>query len=343
MNTKSKNILYLGPYKQADYFGQAALKNLKSIMDIKNANIIARHVSVNASPTTNISSIIDETSITEINTNIIEKLDIIIQNVPMEFLSTNFYTKNVCIPFINPYQTYSHSKFDNFDTVLLDNFYLKNNFITTDQKKIQIFDIEQPIFIDGCDKKQMQIQKANHCYRFGFIGNYAADYHIIQKLIQAFMIAFRSNNDVSLCMMISIDETDKGRLDEVTNNIKKSLKVIDYDKIIFVYTLCNHIDSIVFINNLNCYLSINSGTQYSLYENYCKTANINYIGHNHLQYNCMPQIQINNIDDLGTTQKSATTESIILKLKEQINNNTTSAHKNKQKHKTLGDIICTLV
>lgn len=341
--TSYKNILYLGPYKQTDYSGQAALKNLKSVMSMKNTNIIARHVPINNSQMVDISSIVDESRINRIDTSIVASLDLIIQNVPLSFLSTNFYTKNICIPFVNTYQTYSDNQFDNFDHVLLDNFYSKNNFTASDQKKIQTFDIGQPIIVDNCDQKQMNIEKANHCYRFGFIGNYNTDYHIIQKLIQAFMIAFRSTNDVCLCMMINIDESDKSRLEEITNDIKKSLKIVDYNKIIFIYTLCNHVDSIVFLNNLNCYISINASTPYSLYENYCKIKNINYISYNNLQYNSMPQIEINSIDDVGIVHKSITTESLILKLKEQIHQNSVTTHKSKQKHKTLEDILCTLV
>lgn len=333
-----KNILYLGPYKQPNYIGQAALRNLHELSQVENLNIIAKHIPVDSNDLFDTDSILPQlvSSLDEIT-----NLDGIIQNLPLDFLAINHYVPNIIIPFINPYIQYTNTDIlSHYTAVLVDDIKLKEQ-IQNKSTNVEVYEQQSPLILNQCHKERYNIGSYDHLYKFGFMGLYAKESSIIQKLIQAFLTTFRTNDDVSLCILVTATDKEKSELEAFYADIKQSLKITNYDKIIFMFNNCNHMDSIRFINNLNCYLSLNSYTKYVMYEKYCKQYNIAYITHKDVSHIQMPIIPILTIDDIQLKQNSLTTDSISKTLLQSINN--TSVHRSKNTNKSLSDLVCKII
>ena len=339
MNNNKKNILYLGPYKQVNYIGQCSLRNLYEIIQSESLNVISKHISVDNSDLLDTSHVIPKHH--ESIDNVLG-IDMIIQNLPVSFMSSNFYTKNVAIPFVDPYIDYSNSNiFANFDMVLIDDQYsrdkIKNKYTT-----IEIYDQQPPIILNNCNTEKYSLGSYSHLYKFGFIANYQKEVTFLQKLIQSFLTTFRANNKVSLYLLVTATEKEKTELESLYKNIKKSLGMIDYDKIIFMYNNGDHMDSIRLLNSLDCYISLNSYTKYSMYEKYCTQINCAYITHRDINCLNMPIMPTITATDLKSKYCSPTSDSISQALVQSINKPIYRS-KNKHTNQTLSNIICKII
>ena len=337
MNNK-KNILYLGPYKQVNYLGQCSLRNLYEILQLESVNVISKHIPVDNSDVLDTSHIIPKhhESIEDVL-----GIDMIIQNLPTSFISSNFYAKNVAIPFVDPYIDYSNSNiFSNFDMVLIDDQYSMDK-IKNKHTKIEVYDQQSPIILNSCNTEKYSLGSYRHLYKFGFIANYHKEVTFLQKLIQSFLTTFRANNKVSLYLLVTATDQEKAELESLYEDIKKSLSMIGYDKIVFMYNNCDHMDSIRFLNSLDCYISLNSYTKYTMYEKYCTQINRAYITHKDISSLNMPIMPTKTITDLKSKYCSPTSDSVSQALTQSINKQI--YRKNKHINQTLSNIICKLI
>lgn len=338
MSKAIKNILYLGPYQQTNYLGQSALRNLYELQQIESVNIIHKNVSVDNSDIFDTSSIVPKSNI---DIGSLSNIDLIIQNLPIEFLSVNFYTTNVVIPFINPYINYSNSDiFNSFRSVLIDDIYLKDH-IASKNTTVEIYEQQPPLILNNCEKERYNLGTYDELYKFGFLGDYSEESSIIHKLIQTFLTTFRSDDNVCLCLLLTATDQEKSDLESFYTNIKKSLRITNYDKIIFMYNNCGHMDAIRFINNISCYISLNSYTKYCMYEKYCKQTNKSYITHKDMACVNMPIMPVKNNLDIELKQNSPTTESIARAFIEYMRGR--NVYRSKTVNKTLSDIICKII
>jgi hypothetical protein len=333
-----KNILYLGPYQQPNYVGQASLRNLHELSQVEHLNIIAKHIPVDSNDIFDISSILPTLAS---SLDDITHLDGIIQNLPLDFLAINHYVPNIVIPFISPYIQYTNTDIlSHYAAILVDDIKVKEQ-IQNKNTNVEVYEQNIPLILNQCHKERYNIGAYDHLYKFGFMGLYSKESGIIHKLIQAFLTTFRTNDEVSLCILVTATDKEKLELESFYSDMKQSLKITNYDKVIFMFNNCNHMDSIRFLNNLNCYLSLNAYTKYVMYEKYCKQHNIPYVTHKDVSHIQMPIIPILNIDDIQLKQNSLTTDSISKALLQSINN--TSVHRSKNTNKSLSDLVCKII
>lgn len=336
--SNKKNILYLGPYQQTNYLGQSALRNLYELQQIGSINIIHKHIPVDHSDTFDASSVVSKSTV---DLGSLSNIDIVIQNLPIDFLSTNFYTTNIAIPFVNPYINYNNSDiFDSFKAVLVDDIYIKER-INSKNTNVEIFEQQAPLILNNCDKERYNLGAYDGLYKFGFLGSYTQESSIVQKLIQTFLTTFRSDDSVCLCLLLTVTDQEKSELESFYENIKKSLQISNYDKIIFMYNSCGHMDAIRFINNISCYVSLNSYAKYCMYERYCKQVNKSYLAHKDISCVTMPIIPVKNSMDIELKHNSPTADSISSAFIENIRGR--NVHRSKTINKTLSDIICKII
>jgi hypothetical protein len=338
MNNNKKNILYLGPYKQVNYLGQCSLRNLYEILQLESVNVVSKHISVDNSDVLDTSHIIPKHHESIDN---VSGIDMIIQNLPTSFISSNFYAKNVVIPFVDPYIDYSNSNmFSHFDMVLIDDQYSRDK-IKNKHTKIEIYDQQPPIILNSCNTEKYSLGAYSNLYKFGFIANYQKEVTFLQKLIQSFLTTFRASNKVSLYLLVTATDQERAELESSYEDIKKSLSMIGYDKIVFMYNNCDHMDSIRFLNSLDCYISLNSYTKYSMYEKYCTQINRSYITHKDINSLNMPIMPTKTVTDLKSKYCSPTSDSVSQALTQSLNKQI--YRKNKNTNQTLSNLICKLI
>lgn len=320
-----KNILYIGPYKQNNYLGVSSLRNLYELIKNPKYNTIYRHITVDDDCTLfDVSTIVPDIEIPDS----INNLDAIVQNLPIDLLDSNRYTKNVYIPFFSSFTSHSYdSVFDENNFILIDNFYAKDDI---SHKNVKIYSTDTPIIINNAHQEKYNIGIYNNLYKFGFIGSYSTDYLVIQKLLQSFLLSFRSNDDVCFCLLLTANDNQKNELESYYRSLLKDMSVNNYDKIIFMYTDAFHIDSIRLINNISCYISMNYNTDYTLYNNYAKKIGISTICPKDLTYIKMPLSKISNSKHIDTIQKSFITQNMSALMKERISGKSQYSSKNKQ-------------
>ena len=178
------NLLYIGPYRQLDYIGQVSTAHIDSILKhIKPSDsLITRPVYIDT-------SLADKggRSITE--SGILDKIDILIQYLPIEFIAIKRDTKNIVIPIMDPkLNNISYDdewkKLNWCDKILVEEDKHKNMLkLCGIKSSIDIY--EEKLETDNLQKFNLDSIEIN--YKFGFIGQYQSNKLIIQKIINAFL------------------------------------------------------------------------------------------------------------------------------------------------------------
>jgi hypothetical protein len=230
--------------------------------------------------------------------------------------------------------------FSHFDMVLIDDQYSRDK-IKNKHTKIEIYDQQPPIILNSSNAEKYSLGAYSNLYKFGFIANYQKEVIFLQKLIQSFLTTFRANNKVSMYILVTATDQEKAELESLYEDIKKSLSITGYDKIIFMYNTCGHMESIRFLNSIDCYISLNSYAKYSMYEKYCAQIGHTYITHKDISYLNMPIIPTKLVTDLKNKYCSPTSDSISQALTQSLNKQI--YRKNKHTNQTLSNIICKLI
>lgn len=338
------NILYIGPYRQLDYIGQASRLYLRSILDQakkKNDNVKLHARSVCIEP--NLLSK-DYDGLYEKFDKSIDEYSMIVQHLPPEYLSIQKSCYNIAIPIvdarlIDASNNYYYSQLNEFDYVLIDNIrtkeFLKRSNIKT---KLDIFS-EHIIPDPRTLNQRYNLGEINNLFKFGFIGPYKSNEQIIQKLILSYTIAFRSDIKTHLVLFLRGTAQDKSDIEKFYNSSRKRLNIVnDENRISFIFNDLNETESSVAINTLDCYLSINDDIQYVLYENYAMSSKKLVLSNKDISIIKTPAIDIGDHYSSGDIIGSLTTEDIMQKMLLAANNN----HKRSKSpdYPKLGAFIC---
>lgn len=334
------NILYIGPYRQIDYIGQVSNAHIGSILrHIKPSDkLITRPVYIDTSLVKN-----DEKTINESIT--CEKIDIIIQYLPIDFIAIKTDVKNIAVPIIDP----------KLNNIAHDNEYKKLNLcnkILVDEEKhkhmlklcgiksaIDLY--EEKLETDNPQKFNLDLIEKN--YKFGFIGHYQNNKLIIQKIIQAFLLASRHQNNITLHLFLRGSDQHKQEIDNYIIKTKEQLMIPSYhNKIYPLFGIWNQQESLIALNSIDCFVSLNDDYRYLLYEKYFTTNKESeqykfLINRQNVQTIETPVLPITNIYEYKNTLTSVITQDLCSKL--------LSAQSSQQKNKktdysSLGNIIC---
>lgn len=219
----NKNILYIGPYRQKDGWGQAAKDYILSLKETNNkihcqpiymSNHIDQDISLD---------------IKKLENNSLEKYDIVIQNVlPMMMSKTHLY--NIGLLFVEN-QNFSSTSIHNLN--LMDEIWVSSKL-----EKQSLIDggVKAPIKVIGhAIKTQVTNQtiftdNIKDYYKFYFIGEYIQRKNV-KDLVTAFHLEFDITEKVSLVLKLS-GGTKNDNLQQLIQNdlneIKRRLRTKKY-------------------------------------------------------------------------------------------------------------------
>jgi hypothetical protein len=342
--------VFIGPYRQYDYLGQASRTYLQSIYSVytnKNLSLISRPLFIDPSIlVTNNDPLFDKTEDTPENLS----LDCIIQHAPVEYLAIQKYTKNIAIPIMQnkiskmPYNQ-NYQKLNLFDNILVENEQDKNLLIKSNVScPISVFDesLSDKDILPHVNKSYNLGERMNGVFVFGFIGAYKQNISIIQKIITAFLVSFRSSSDVSLIMSCRGTEQDKKELESYYDDLKKRLSIIEYSNILFIFSGLDIESSVASLNSFSCLLSINDDNSQYLYEKYIASKGISLITKHSVENIQVPPVFINESHDIDDILISISTADLGQKMKDIKNQQGPNKHQKIKKNnaKNLGETVC---
>jgi len=338
------NILYLGPYRQTDYIGQVSSLHIDSIARKlkKEDRLITRAVYLDY-------SLSDGTYTTKKYEKIdnINKIDTIVQYLPIDCMAINTDTFNVAIPILdakihnitnNPvYKTLNF-----YDKILVDDDKQKNIIrAVCSDKKIGIYDEK----ITDSKMQLLNLSPENdQVYKFGFIGQYNKNKQIIQKILTSFLLSVKNNDNIRLFLFLRALDNEKNELVSFIKDLQNQLGIPEYiDRIQNIFSMWNLEESIIALNSIDCLISINDDYKQTLYEKYfINRGNNNYlINRNNLISVETPVTNTPFSQSYSDTVSSVSTQDLIQKISSASVNN---IQKNKKtEHQTLGEHICKIL
>jgi glutaredoxin len=277
-------------------------------------------------------------------------LDCIIQHAPVEYLAIQKYTKNIAIPIMQnkiskmPYNQ-NYQKLNLFDNILVENEQDKNLLIKSNVScPISVFDesLSDKDILPHVNKSYNLGERMNGVFVFGFIGAYKQNISIIQKIITAFLVSFRSSSDVSLIMSCRGTEQDKKELESYYDDLKKRLSIIEYSNILFIFSGLDIESSVASLNSFSCLLSINDDNSQYLYEKYIASKGISLITKHSVENIQVPPVFINESHDIDDILISISTADLGQKMKDIKNQQGPNKHQKIKKNnaKNLGETVC---
>lgn len=332
------NILYIGPYKQTDYIGVMSLLHIHSIKQYlsQSDKLITRPIYLDTNFISNLS--IDAEHGTA------NHFDMIIQYLPVDFLAITTNTKNIAIPIFDPklcrlIDDSKYSVLNLCDKILIDEERYKNILRSYNiQKSIEIYEEHIP----ENHTQKFDLDPIQDSYKFGFIGKYQSNKQIIQKIILAFLLNYRTNNNTKLYFFLTGNEQDRRDAEDQVAKIKKDLSIPEYIRPIHcLFELWEHKNITIALDSLNCFISLNDDYRYVLYEKFFMSNAIDtkkfLINRQNISIIETPVINISHISEYNNTLSSIYTKDLIDKMK--------SAPQAQQKNKKnnfncLGHILC---
>ncbi len=260
MLIKNKNILYIGPYRQQDGWGQAAKDYILSLNETDN-NIHCQPVYMSNSIDENI-----DPKIKAIENNQLSQYDVVIQNVlPMMMTKTHLY--NVGLLFIEN-QNFCSESVQNLN--LMDEIWVSSNL---EKKSLTDGGVKTPIKVIG---HAINVQKSQNNiftdaikdhYKFYFIGEYIQRKNI-KDLVTAFHLEFDITEKVSLVLKLSGSGNNFHEfVEKDLQNIKAQLRTRKYfhNEILITNRLSN--DQMNGLHNsADCFVVVSYG------EAFCRPA-----------------------------------------------------------------------
>lgn len=344
-----KNIVFIGPYRQYDYIGMESslyLDAIGSYLSKVNYRTYARPLIIDDSITHQDPSLNHQLHQYEQLPQSTKECAAIIQHCPIEHLAIQKKWKNICIPILDPRlhkaSVFSYiQKLNYVDNIIVHNESQKN-FLLKSNIKTNITVCEdnliQNLNNDILSKKYDFGPLYNSLYNFGFIGSYAENVSVIQRIIISYIYAYRQDSKTRLILFLRGTQNDKMALEKLYASITRDLNVKNFNNnIIFLFNNLDISASIIALNSINCLLSLNDDYQYSLYETFLNTANKSVISKNNIDVVPVPPSLLNKYDmediigSISTnslSQKMSTIQSVV------------SNHKNKKTKHNIGETIC---
>jgi hypothetical protein len=342
--------VFIGPYRQYDYLGQVSRSYLESLHRTytnKNLSIISRPLFLDSSVLiTNDDPILGQIENAPENLS----LNCIIQHAPIEYLAIQKYTKNIAIPIMQnkfskmPYNQ-NYQKLNLFDNILVENEQDKSILMKSNIScPITLFDesLSDKAILPHLNKSYNLGEKMNGIFVFGFIGAYNQNISIIQKIITAFLISFRSHSNVALILSCRGTEQDKKEIESYYNDLKKKLSIVEYNNVIFIFSGLDIESAIASLNSFSCLLSINDDNSQYFYEKYIASKGISFITKHNVENIQIPPVLIDESYDIDDNLISISTADLSKKMKEIQNQQGQNKHQKIKKNsgKNLGETVC---
>lgn len=259
------NILYLGPYRQYDYNGIISRKYINTIVRSKHIKLTTRPIYIDASCT--YKDIPKD--IVELENNILNKYDMLVQHLPLNYLAINKKMRNVAIPIlnINTINTFNQYKLNEFDMVLVNNTYAKTSLdpLLNTPSKMFDFNIDTNMLREYMGKK-LDLGIFNHFQKFYFIGDHNTNIDIVEDIIKAFYTNYYSFNDTCLILFLRNISSD---IETYIKKIHDKFKIKDsIHSILIVPIGTNEQDIIMAHGSCNIFLDINDDNRESLHNKY---------------------------------------------------------------------------
>lgn len=245
------NILYVGPYRQNNFYGlysQAVIQCLGSKHHLNIRPIFYNSSQIQREDFPNI--------FLQLENNIIDNYDCLIQNVRLEdVLYTNTFNKNIVIPIID-----NEYDIDLISNKSVDEFFLDSecNNIPLPEKRVKKFELELDFSVDK--NKIFDVGPLIATEKLYFVGDYQENIDIILGTIRSFVyLNGFLDSDISLALFVfNINSQEVQQLKEY---IKKVYSVFGYkftvDKISIV-PLTMSIKNILSAHNSgNIFLNLN--------------------------------------------------------------------------------------
>jgi glycosyltransferase involved in cell wall biosynthesis len=227
MTVTNKNILYIGPYRQNDSWGESCRSYIRAISSNKNFKLKIHPIYY----TNNIIDIDD--SYKALESNNFDSYDYVVQQcLPGDFFYDGRYSKNIAITLIETSDWTSCKdsvyNLNSMDEIWIQSDFEKQNLLKSGVSKT-IKSVGYPVDVEliNSTTNRLQMPKVlQNLFKFYFIGDYSNRQNL-HDLIIAFNLAFRYSDDVSLVLKINNDNMDpqssRQKIEDDILNIKKSM------------------------------------------------------------------------------------------------------------------------
>ena len=198
-----KNILYIGPYREASSVGNASRKYIKALNATKNNITIKPFYNIWKSYA---DSLIN-TDILQLENNTFDHYDIVIQHVyPHQLSYNNKFEKNIAIvhPECLNYGLDYINYINQMDTIIVPSEFSKRSLVGTGIDQTKIVTVPVPldlIEIDSFKNIMSNKDKTNQKYVFYIIDKFASQSNI-EKTILAFLILSSKYENIELVLNI---------------------------------------------------------------------------------------------------------------------------------------------
>ncbi len=217
-----KNILFIGPYRQADGWGEATRSYIKAVASTNN------NLTIHPNYFTNNLVDIDE-SLSRYEKTIFDQYDIVIQKaLPGCFFYNGSYKKNIAITVLET-SDWSRSScirnLNEMDEVWVPSEFERQILIKAGVNK-PIKAISQPLdinFIKSLSDTKLPLPRSiSNTFKFYFIGEYVERKNI-QDLILAFNLAFDYDEPISLIIKTGSQNNNRQKIEQDIIEIKKKM------------------------------------------------------------------------------------------------------------------------
>lgn len=284
-----KKLLYLAPVLDNSLDGLLSSIFLDEINNIENLKIDHIPIYLNNEHHKNI-----QYSIKDLKFD----YDTLIQYAPLDYLiSSSIVTNSIIIPICGYVDSTIINKlrYCSFSKILVNNKYHLDHF-----KKVfgnKVIQYKTKLFLEKFDKanKKYNLNLYNHTNKFYIVASYANEKYLIDKIITAFLLAFRNASDNSLILFVTSSD-EATRLNQTVAEITKNLSIINGLSQIQIIPFSYSLEQLEIIHNtgdtyISTWLSTNEDT--SLAQKY--NNKIIYISRT-------PSIPIPNIVDMNIDQ-----------------------------------------
>lgn len=335
------NILYIGPYRQIDYIGQVSNTHIESIKKTiaVSDKLITRPIYIDSSLSDGGKNEYESENMK------VGHIDLLIQYAPVNYITISKNIKNITVPILDPKlynisQDHTYNMLNYCDKILVDDEKNKT-LLKMCGIKTNIDIYEEKIY--DTDLQKFNLDQINNHYKFGFIGQYRDNKQIIQKIIQAFLIVSRIKHNIKLFLFLRGSDQDKKELLDHIQLIQAQLNIPKYiQSIQNIFGLWGLSESIIALNSIDCFISLNDDYRYLLYEKlFMSSESINQkflISRQNTQTIEVPIVSLSNIYEYKNTLYSISTNDLCQKI---ANAESSSYQKNKKNHyPSFGNIIC---
>lgn len=240
------NVLFLGPYRQLDGWGEASRRYLQALCKTDH-NVRAHFTKLGH----RVDNHFNNEVILQAESNSITNFDCTIHYMPIQFIKPNPDTKN--IGFFH-YETSSPNSLYNdliksLDRVIVSTEYEKNGIYDN----IYADHIPVPIYPQEYNVEQPEQDKE---YTFYFVGEASARKNL-NGLIRAFSFAFSNEDNVQLVIKSNLDENNFTKFVHQSLSIMRKRKSVP--KIRHIGNFLSRNDMIALHKKFDCFISLSFG------------------------------------------------------------------------------------